>query len=219
MLLTRVTHEINEVVVTGRPPIIIGEINAKKSRFLTLSSEHIASAFFENTTGKELGLKSFLFKINEVKYKTAVRIRMLSRHDYVQDIYVENETISYPSFIPADDLVRENIIVYIEPGQKGIIEVELSEYNIELPKEGAFMAIECLGYYDNGRIVDSVDKPTKLEMHVSATDNYCLRLNFKDMWININKWMKGDFKYAIKEEPPRKIFVAPTFGLKVFNYN
>lgn len=44
---------------------------------------------------------------------------------------------------PGDDLLKENLIVY--PKQKGgWIEVDLSEYDLEIPKKGVFVAMEWI---------------------------------------------------------------------------
>lgn len=215
--LESISYELNEVTVSGlADPVTIGEIDSEKNKLLNLTQQHMAAYFFENTYGQPVFITSFLFKADKIKYRTAVRVRMFAKHDYVQDIYVGKEKHSYDSFIPGKDLLAENIIVYLDPQKKGVIEIDLSGYNLMLPDEGAFFAVECLDYYDKaGDRTDFVDKPTSLEMHISETDNYCLRYNLKGMWVNINKWIRGDYKYAFRQEVNKKALWAPSYGLKV----
>ena len=124
-------------------------------------------------------------------------------------------------YIPGDELLSENIIFYVETGKKGIVEVDLSAYTIEMPPEGVFAGIECLAYYDATGIVavSKINKPIKIEFHKTKTDNYAVMISLQNpFWMNRNKWLKNDFENVFKTEPGADQLLAPTFGLKVVSY-
>lgn len=199
--------------------VLLGEFDAKSKRSKGLGKD---AYYFENSVGEGASLKSFLFKIDKVKHTTKAYIRFYEKKEYVQDIYVENETISYLSYIPGDEIQAKEITVIIEPNQKGTVEIDLSEYNITMPAEGLFVSLELMGYYDaDGNALTGLKSKdlTSIDIHPTTTDNYCgwtvPQGREKGFWINSNKWIKADFKYAFKKEPSKKILTAPNFGLKV----
>jgi hypothetical protein len=209
---------LDEVVLTTGKPTILGEYYAKQKKYLTLNKQYIASCYFQNTLGGRPVVQSIFFKVDKVYQKTAVRIHLYSRHDYTQSSYhpETNEKSSYQTFIPGEELLLDNLIYYIEPGAKREVEIDLSEYDVEMPAEGLFAAIECLGYYDDSnKLTDAAIKPTKIEMHYTDTDNYAGMFIKHNSWRNINRWIKHDFEMVIKATPGKKSLLAPTFGLEV----
>lgn len=199
--------------------VLLGEFNAKSKKSKGLGKD---AYFFENNMGDGVSLKSFLFKVDEVEYRTKAYIRFYEKKEYVQDLYVENETVSYPSYIPGSEIQTKEITVDIKPGQKGTVEIDLSEYNITMPAEGLFVSLELMGYFDaEGNAITGLKSKdlTSIDIHPTTTDNYCgwtvPQGKEKGFWINSNKWIKADFKYAFKKEPSKKILTAPNFGLKV----
>lgn len=216
--LVSTTYDLKEVVFEGfADTAILGEAKGKHNHWFAVSPEHTAACFIENTFGKPAYVRSLSITAEKVHYKTAFRVRMLSRKDFDRKIYIGDKTAIYPTFIPDSDILPENIIVYAEPQKKGVLELDLSGYAFELPPEGAFIAVECLGYYDGDTtIVPPNGKLVKFEMQFSEKDNYCLRYNLEGFWINVNQWVKSDFKYAFNNDnPSKKNFYAPAFRLKV----
>jgi hypothetical protein len=217
------SYQLNEVLVPDTKEILLGELDAKSKKGMNIAKGSKHAYYFENTVGSEgIFLKSMLFKVQKVKYRTEVRIYLYKKHDYMQDIYVASGTISYPSFIPGDKIETKEIVVYLEPGQKGVIEVDLSKYDIAMSAEGLFVSLEGVGYSDaEGNEMTGLkpNEMTWIDFHPTTGDNYCglamTQGSEKTFWINNNKWTKTDFKYAFKKEPSKKILTAPNFGLKV----
>lgn len=217
------SYQLNEVVISEMKEILLGELDAQSKKGMNIAKGSKHAYFFENTVGSEgVFLKTMLFKVQKVKYKTEARIYLYKKHDYMQELYVDSGTISYPSFIPGDKIETKEIVVYLEPGQKGVIEVDLSKYDIAMPAEGLFVSLEGVGYSDTkGNEITGL-KPkemTWIDFHPTTSDSYCglamTQGSEKTFWINNNKWIKADFKYAFKKEPSKKILTAPNFGLKV----
>jgi hypothetical protein len=218
LYLENETVVLDEVVISKRDPVLLGEFNAKQKKYKTLNKMYINSYYFENTSGKRPIIESLLFKVDKVHQKTAVRVHLYARRNYTQLTYhpQTKEKSSYESFIPGEELLLDNIIYYIEPRDEGIVEIDLLKYGVEMPDSGVFAAVECLGYYNgSGILIDMPKKPTKIEMHYTTTDNYAGKLVQHRSWMNINRWIKHDFETVIKATPSKKSLLAPTFGLKV----
>jgi hypothetical protein len=224
LVLSPIDIMLEEVVVSRhsqQKDTLIGEFSNKFKKQLSLNKENQFSVFFENTFEGKTILNSFLLKVSQITYKTAIRIHFYNKLDYKQEFVIpgdsSNKLYFYNSYIPNDDFLQDNIIVYLEPKKNGVIEVDVKGYNIMMPANGVFVAIECLAYYDEkGMQLLTVDKPTTIEAHYTLADNYCIRYGLlNNSWININKRIKTDYQFVFKREAGKKFFIAPTFGLKV----
>jgi len=216
-------NSLSNTIVTSYslPPndVVLGELNVKSKQSKGLGKD---AYYFENTAGQGVALQSFLFKAERVKYTTKAYIRFYEKKEYLQDVYVDGSTISYPSYIPGNAIDAKEIAITLNPGQKGVVEVDLSETNIAMPAGGLFVSLELMGYYDaDGNAVTGLksNDTTLIEMHPTTTDNYCgwtvPQGGETGFWINTNKMIKTDFKYVVKKDPSKKIITAPNFGLKV----
>jgi hypothetical protein len=223
---TLATYSLNEVKITNTPDeLLLGELDAKSKKGRVIGQDNKIAYYFENTFADESGyLKTMLFKVQKVKYKTEARLRLYKKRDYVQEVYPpgSNTKESYDSFIPGDAIATDEIVVVLEPGQKGIIEIDLSKYGIVMPADGLFVSLEGVGYFDeSGKAVTNLKAKewTWVDFHPTVTDNYCEWINPQNtnswFWINTNKWIKSDFAIVFKKEPSKKILTAPNFGLKV----
>lgn len=199
--------------------VVLGEFNAKSKQSKGLGKD---AYYFESSVGERVSLQSFLFKVDKVKHTTKAYVRFYEKKEYIQDVYVENDTISYPSYIPGNAVYTKEIAIILHPGQKGIVEVDLSEYNIIMPEGGLFVSLELMGYYDaDGKAITGLKYKdlTLIDIHPTTTDNYCgwsvVQGSDTGFWINSNKMIKTDFKYVFKTEPSKKILTAPNFGLVV----
>lgn len=216
------------VIAKDNSDILLGELNEKSKKGQAITAEGKIAYYFENnTTEKNLYLKSMLFKVEKVRYKTEARIRLYEKHDYVQDVYdpETGEKSSYDSFIPGEPIAGKEIVVYLEPGQNGIVEVDLTTYGITMPAEGLFLSLEGIGYYDaKGNSIKNLDSKelTWVDFHPTTTDNYCSWIAAQGsdnyFWINNNKWLKSDYKF-FKTDVPKKTLKAPNFGLKLEKRN
>lgn len=216
-------YNLSEVVVSNTTgEMLLGELDAKSKKGSTITADSKAAYYFENSTEEEgLHLKSMLFKVQKVKYKTEARIRFYKKHDYAQEVYMKEGKKTYASFIPGEEIESKDIVIYLEPGQKGIIEIDLLKNGIKLPAEGLFVSLEGVGYYDtDGKAIEGLKSKdlTWIDFHTSTTDNYCGWINPQGtenwFWVNINKWIKSDFEF-FEKEVPKKSLTAPNFGLKV----
>jgi len=218
-------YKLEEIIISNvKEDILLGELNAKSKKGYTIGSESRHAYYFENNVGiEDVFLKTVLFKVQKVKHKTEIRIRLYKKHNYMQDMYTETgETISYASFIPGELIETRDILVNMEPGDRGIVEIDLSKYNIVMPPEGLFVSLEGVAYYDSeGKIMIGL-KPKELtwiDFHPTVTDNYSQWLTTQGtdswFWMNVNKRIKYDFEAVFKKKPSKGILTAPNLGLKV----
>lgn len=220
------SYNLKEVVVSNASPeVILGELNAKSKKGQSITATSRQAYYFENGLKDEnTYLKTMLFKVQKVKHATKAYIRLYKKRDYVQDSYhpETSEKSSYDSFIPGEPIATPDIVVYLEPGQKGIVEIDLSQYKIEMPAEGLFLSLEGNGYFDaDGKEIEGLKgkELTWIDFHPTTLDNYCDWLNpigtQSWFWVNTNKWLKQDYKEVLKSNVPAKALKAPNFGLKV----
>lgn len=214
-----VTYSLKEVVINAPGEILLGEFNDKSKKGQGLGED---AYYFENSIGEGAVLKAFLFKVYRARYSTKLYLRFYEKKEFMQDIYVDNDTISYASYIPGNEIKTKEITINIEPGQKGTVKIDLSGYDIIMPQNGLFVSLELMGYFDEkGNKAKGIKYKdiTRINFHPTTTDNYCALAQVQGrnetFWINYNKSIKADFKYGFKHEPSKSILVAPNFGLKV----
>lgn len=200
--------------------VLLGEFDVKSKKSQGMGKD---ACFFENNIGEGVVLKSFLFKVDKAKHTAKANIRLYEKKEFIQELYVESDTVTYPSFIPGNEIPAKDIVVTIAPGQEGVVEIDLSEYNITMPAEGLFVSLELIGYFDaEGNAMTGLNPKkdlTRIDFHPTTADNYCgwAKVQGREggFWMNRNKWTKADFKYAFKKEPHKNILTAPNFGLKI----
>lgn len=220
LLLTPIIITLKEVVIKkGKCPILLGEFDRKIKRYLTLKVQNQITYFFENTKIDTCYLQTFLFKSKKVKTKTAIRVHLYTKKiDTLAYKVIENgvkKTLFFTTLIPNDEIENQEIIIHLEPNQKGIITIDLKKYDIQMPKEGLFVGIECLAYFDrNNKQIDQVDFPTEIEAHLTQKNNYCVKHKLHDIgWNNENDRVKRDFQLVFRNSDPSKSLFAPTVGL------
>ncbi|MFP9112373.1 hypothetical protein ACLI1A_00395 [Flavobacterium sp. RHBU_3] len=219
---------LDEVMVSSvkLKDTLIGEYKEKKLRNTTIGDANSCIAvFFENTFDKDVPIRSLWLKLAKIKYTTTVRVHVYSRKDYGQvywDTKEPKDQHSYDSFVPLKDIYEQNIIVSISPKDKKELQIDLSGYNLDLPKEGAFIGLEVLGYFDeSGQAVKTTSgkELTWIEMHQALNDNFCQKITvggttWDAFWVNINKWHATDMKAMGRKLNPKNLW-TPTIGLIV----
>jgi hypothetical protein len=221
-----ITYSLKEVVVSNATnELVLGELNNKSKKGNFCASDGRIACYFENSVGESY-LKSLFVKIHKVKFKTEARIIFYKRHNYIQEYYASaGETkAAYESFIPGEQIATEEIIVTLQPGQKGIVEFDISKYNVAMPADGLFVSLEGGSYFDvSGNVISNADVKLKdktwVDFHPTTEDNYCewsfTQGSHNYFWTNVNQRIKNDFEVTFKHKPSKSILVAPNFGLKV----
>ncbi|KGO90543.1 carboxypeptidase-like regulatory domain-containing protein [Flavobacterium subsaxonicum] len=205
ILLNKTAVELNEVVVTKTVQVTIGYSSMKKLKFSGIKKGFQDAVYIENTLGSAAAIQSFLFKIVSAKQRFAYRLHIYK---------AENDNRH-----PGNELLHDNVIGFVEKGTKGLVELDLSGYNIEFPAEGAFVGIEGLGLCDeNGALLpDSENASLSYETFQCDKPIYWHQPDFyKNVtWINIHEMLIKDYTQVFKTATPKNELRAPSFGLKV----
>jgi hypothetical protein len=196
--------ELKEVIVSSKDKIKVGYLNNKKtSDKVGVSIGLEVAVYISNDFEYETKINSILFNIRKTNSRVAYRVHL----------YKPSSDKTYPSI----ELLNKNNINYIEPNTKGIIEVNLSDYDIIFPKEGIFVGIEGL----EGNNLDETFSRNKnnilqFEVHQSDKQIYFEKNTLKRVgWININKWLPEDYLKTFKKEYNKGKLYVPSFGLKL----
>lgn len=193
---------LNEVIVSNKKQIQLGYIDKPKMKTLVgVSSGLEVAVFIENELDFETQINSLLFRVKKTKESVAVRV-----HLYLKS---ENE------LKPDQDLLHDNFIYYIEPQTNGLVEINLSSYNIIFPKKGVYVAIEGIGGI-NTNTTKSKDNILKFESHKSSLPIYQERNQLNNVgWVNINEWLPENYLHTFNKLYDLEKLYVPSFGIKV----
>lgn len=199
-------YMLDEVVLTNSKKVnLIGLLNEKEKVEIGFSKGLEICLFFENLSKNDLLVQSFVFNLNQ-KFKEKIAIRL-----HVYDV-------SKSKLEPSEEILSDNIVHILNLKNKNEVEIDLSNYSIYLPKKGAFIGIEFLGYLDDDtstlKSIDYALNSTKVKFN----DKEKLPLTFirnsvkKEQWTNTIK-LKEEFSKIIKF----KNIPNASFGLKVYD--
>ncbi|WP_445721583.1 hypothetical protein [Flavobacterium sp.] len=198
---------LNEVVLTNyseKDLNLIGYNNLKKKFSISGGKGIECSVFIENNFKAEKKIQSFLFRVEKKnKKRVAVRIHLYKSNS-------DNE--------PAEELIKNDIIYYVDKSTKGEFEVNLSSYNLVFPKEGVFIGIEWLGIVGSSGdfLNDNISNIIKIEYN----DNIDKPITFFRNRFKIGEWNNTEqLKKNLGETIKFKNYPNASFGIKVSEQN
>lgn len=160
---------LNKKIVLETDNILIQEVSVhpRKIRTKKLGNSGLMTIY---STGSYYGQQMVLFIPPNNMKATVLKLRY-----YMASIIMQNTTF-YPFRVRiyekdtinntiGKDILGKNLIVKRNKGQGHWLEVDVSEYNIELPEKGIFVGLEVLPseYYLSNNIIDGTT--TKLGKH------------------------------------------------------
>lgn len=199
--------ELEAVTVSNKKKEFI-EIAIKKERksyagFTMICKGYEITQFFENTLQKNTKIISFSFKTAKVNHKMAYRIRIYKKIK----IGESNQDIEIPT---------TNTIYYLEEGSEGLVEVDLTEFDLDFALDGIYIGIEGLGENPNLKASNYASRESCVNiLHYQNTKaNTFEKYTFKnDVWIDLfalnKKLTKESFNINLKA------VYQPYFVLKV----
>ncbi|MEE1898939.1 carboxypeptidase-like regulatory domain-containing protein [Flavobacterium rakeshii] len=201
-------YALNEIVISNNTTTIA--FKGKKGRFLGFSNHMEEVVFFKNTFNKPVGIKQFSIKFESIPVYSKVRLVMYKVTDSIRHVK------------PGESLLTKDILFDIEPNDGNELVVNLTDENLTLPIEGAYIGIESIYSYtiNNGKIIES-QSVTKFETIEHRPPLYLTNYRFTDNgWRNINNEWEAILK-NMKSNPDawrnRKYFLVPDFRLTVYN--
>lgn len=202
--LAEEVYKLDEVIISSKlfdSYKIIGYLNENKTSYEWKGNGE-TTLFIENESKDVTQIISILFKIRKVKSRSAYRVHFYKKME--------------SHFHPGERLINEDIIGFIEPDTKGIIELDISQYALQFPIEGMFLSIEPLGFTNEKEITKQRDNGLFFEFHQTKKNIYFHRISFSpENWDNVNERLVKDYIYLGKEKVPSKNLIAPSFGIKI----
>lgn len=172
VFLSKKTIHLDEVVVGDKKDreIILGETNRFIKRHSRPFSKHLDYGLvLFNGSLEKLKLNKVEFYVDKVKLKTAYRINFM---EVIEIWDGEGHQHAEPGAV-----IYETDTLYLEPKNKGKIEISLPE-DLYLPYANKmFVWIELIDYYnENGVVAEAKpDERTKLKFQLSKQLNYYSR--------------------------------------------
>jgi hypothetical protein len=200
--LEKKAYVLDEIIVSN---IVskIGSINKKKSNDIGVSKGLEIGSYIENNLSKECKIKNIKFKINKIEEDINYRIHLYNSNN--------------DNYLPSDELIKNNIILTLKKGSKGMIVINLEDENIILPKNGFFITIECLSGKTspkNKYVLTKKETTFNIEAHKSDLHHYVIKNSIKGVgWINYNNWMPNNYKLTFKKEYAKDKLFVPSFGV------
>jgi hypothetical protein len=118
--------------------------------------------------------------------------------------------------IPAEEILNENIIQYIDGEIKELLEVDVSKYGLELPTEGAFIGIEWLGILDEKSGEFIIDKNNWDATYIEVNDKVNQPLTFMRSKFRDPTWENTEqMKIESKKYIEYKNYPNASFGIRI----
>ena len=212
VLLTKTVYELDEVIIPNSKPkeTVLGE----KSRFVkrqsgTLSGNTDYGLLFRENDLRNRAINRMSFFVEKVKYKTTYKIKFYAAH--------ETGSFMTTQFLKLNEVLFESPILTLEKGTKNEVDVNLEEYDINIPGKDVFVCLELQAYYDenNNVIQPQLNDKTRLKFQLSGLTNFYSRTSdlytkkLSESMININAMINRDFAFMFFKKPHKSILVAP----------
>jgi hypothetical protein len=198
--------QLEEVLVGNTSkPAKLGYFEGKKGRLLGLLKDTEEIVYIRNTYKKPVVLQSFSMKVKKAIVTDVARLV----------IYKVQDTVKHTA--PGETLLQEDIVFKIATGTEGVVTVDLSEYNILLPAEGAYIGVDIIECYDaNGRYSRDIHHMNEFETIIKGDCFFLVNHKFPQPgWVNTNvQWERTGKRFSKKRD--RKYFVLPLFWITVF---
>jgi len=202
--LKSVTINLQEVYISNRTKTI--DYKGKKGRYLGMLKDVEDILYFNNTYNKSVRIKSFSITTKKTIVENTFRIVM----------YRVTDPIHHRK--PGESLLNRDIVFTLAPSKEGTTTIDLTEYNIELPLEGAYMGIDVINVRDiNGNY--SYDKNHMNEFETVKSREKIFLANHKYTsrgWQNLNFYWQESFKQHPNISNQKKHFVIPAFSIEVY---
>jgi hypothetical protein len=198
---------LNEIIVVNskKEIITLGYIQNKQKTNLTAYKGIEIVVYLDNPTKQPKIINSFLFKMKKNgNNKTAVRIHIYKKKNN--------------DLVPSEEITNVEILHFIDKKSKELVEIDIKDYSIEFPSDGAFVGIEWLGNFDFTANDNNNYISNQNELYIELNDKINQPLTFirskltDELWENTEK-LKLEFKDIIEY----KNLPNASFGIKLLN--
>lgn len=173
----------------------IGHVKKRKKSTLSSYSGFEIVTLINNPFGKETDIEFVLYKLKTWdRYTFALKVHLYS-------VGSEGK--------PNEELITENLIVYIKSNKKKVEELDVSHLSIKLPLNGIYVGLEWLGPINENTksIEDIVSESASI---VLVTGNSETKMYYRDVKRGIS-WNNSQVEHL----STKKLSLTPAFGLKI----
>ncbi|MNK01357.1 hypothetical protein D3C87_191540 [compost metagenome] len=199
--------DLEELIIGNNTHVLA--YKGKKGVSLSMTKDTEFVLYVKNTFKRTLGIKTFSMKMEKAIVENTLRLVM----------YKATDTITHKR--PGENLLQQDIIFNIKPDTEGIVEVDLTQYNIQLPADGAYIGIDVIDVKDkNGNYFLDKHHFNKFES-ISSYDPYYLIYtkyntprwgNMYILWVDALKRIGRN----PKAKRNKKYFNLPAFSVEVY---
>ncbi len=205
LLLTPTVYHLNEVLITYNKKnefINLGYLKSKKKAFLTAIKGMKICTFIDNPLHETKLIHSFLLKIyNRNSTKVGFKLHLFEKDSLTNT--------------PGKELLEQEIIVILNGKSKKDVDYNVSQYNIDLPAQGAFVGIEWFGVVneENNNFKDIEAQNGYIEINDDSKEFSTFQQDVFSFypWKNMKK-----FKSLSEEYTNFKNCPTASFGLKIY---
>ncbi len=194
IFLKPIDFQIEPIVITNQKEAFLGYARSKTKLKMGIDTNLEEVVFVENNSKTEKLISGFELKTTNTKRNNAIsfRISFYKKHD--------------KTGLPSESLLKENLIFNLINYTNNLIEINLLDYNIILPKEGAFVGIEFLNSFSNKKGISSINIDYTID---NSSNTYIREILKKLPWQNLNV---DEYKKILKI----KENIVPCLGIKVY---
>jgi hypothetical protein len=187
---------LNEIVINrSRNLKTATKGNFKSKTVLFASGSNQYAKLIKNDLETEGIIEELIFHLDpgikkETHVNSAIKIRVYSNSNG----------------LPGDDLLRENIIVQLHKNTHRV-SVDVSEYKIPLPLDGAFIGFDFIGYYEDDKFIpySRLKRPVNLYVEFVKAENSDTYTKYFGL-----PWIKSMYKGTEQD-----LSITAKFGVKV----
>lgn len=183
--------------------VLLGLLNKRSKILSSATIGHEIVLYIKNTGNAKAMVKSFSFKVKKWgEHQTAFRVHFYEK--------------TAGSTVPGNEIILDDIVVYSNSKSK-LVEIDVSQYNIELPADGLFAGVEWLGVTDadGKRIVEKDEERDSIKCN-NAVDEL---LTFERNRFGNKPWHDTSYlKEVFADLMKFKNCPNASFGLKVVEF-
>lgn len=173
----------------------------KSDKILVLAYGTEIAIFFQNLFNKEIKAKNLIFNIYKLKNKVTLRIKF----------YKKSETY------PKEESYLYNIVEEVFPQKEEEVKINLDKYDIIIPTDGIFVAIEGLeGVDENQQIFMNKNQNFKFKTLKNHTIPF-YRRNYihNNKWMEVNQFSIENYKLSFGKEIKKDNLFIPDINIEI----
>lgn len=173
----------------------------KSNKTLALAYGTEIAIFIQNLFNKEIKANNLIFNIYKLKNKVTLRIKFYKKSE------------SYPK----EEVYLFNIVEEIFPQKEEEVKINLDKYDIIIPTDGIFVAIEGLeGVDENQQIFLNKNQNFQFKTLKNYSTPFYSKNNIhNNYWLEVNKFLTENYKLSFGKEIKKDNLFIPDINIEI----